>query len=446
MDVPEPRRARSIPLESQSVLLYCSFILFGLAQLLPWNVYMKSIPYIRMRLGESPLESLVAGCMSSSYTACNFLSMLMLVGLRWDELVMNTPTRVMVGMAGNAILMVCTAVIIVPDLGATLLFALIVTITSMAGIVTSLLIKGLLGTVARFPPHLTPALLAGQALAGLFISTANVVTNASSKGSPANAVGPIAYFLAGATVLSLAFAVYLISHTRNKYFKSCMGHSSESLGGAGHSVMPFSAVMMVFRRIRWLALGITVTLGTTVSLLTTFITAPRRYPATDALKYLYTPLSFILYDAGDLVGRWVPAVRAFAGHPRSKLMLLTPYLRFLVFVPLFVLLAPVDVSSRSGPLDTSIPFNQRDAIYYFLVALFGLSNGYLNTLLLMHAPAAAVSDRPFLTVHASGSKDSVEVEVDEGREREMGGSIMGLFLNIGLLMGSLSNFLWRLVL
>lgn len=438
-----PNVTRSSHADSKGIILYCSFILFGLAQLLPWNVYMKSIPYIRMRLGDAPTAPLIAGFMPSAFTACNFLTTLFLVGLRWDELLMDAPMRTMIGMAGNAILMVVMVVIIVPDFESTLLFILVISVASLAGIVTSFLMKGLLGTVARFPSHLTPALVVGQALAGLFISVASVITTASSKASPTDATGPIAYFSAGAIVLSVSFAVYLLSYTKNKYFRSCLVSSLES---SGTLPMTFAGVFSVFQRIKWLSFGLTVTLGTTVSLFTTFITAPRQYPTEDAIKYLFTPLSFVAYDFGDVIGRWAPAIRALAAHPRSKLMLTSPYLRLVVFVPLFIVLAPVSISGISRSLVTIVPFNHNDVIYYCLALLFGLSNGYLTTLLLMHAPTVAVVKRPLLIVDNAESKESADNMMDEGKEREMSGAILGLFLNIGLLVGSLSNFLWRVVL
>lgn len=430
--------------------LLCSFTLFGLAQLLPWNIYIKSVPYFRERLAGIDFSESIGSFMASTFTAFNFATMLVLVLLRWDEWVIGIKGRVCLGMSINALLMIITTLLCVSHLRQKSIMISILFTTSLAGSITALLAKGLLGMVAKFPPSMTPSLVAGQAIAGLMVSIANAVATHFKGDSSENITSSIIYFSTGAAVLLLAMAVFLLNDAFSEYFHSKVSSASVDKVGKNPSeeAISFNTVGVVFKRIKWLAIGASVTLCTTISFFATFITAPRVPDPQnhETFLHMYVPFIFILYDSADLIGRWLPAIRILAFHSKSMFLRVAPWIRLVLFIPLFVFLAPVHLGSRQQPKMLLVFPHLKDLLYLIIVALFGLTTGYLTSVVLMHAPSLATSHQSTIICSRVIDDDPRATARAQDKEREMAGSLMGLFLNIGLLSGSLSSFLWRWIL
>lgn len=121
----------------------------------------------------------------------------------------------------------------------------------------------------------------------------------------------------------------------------------------------------------------------------------------------FIPLAFLLWNAGDLVGRLltlVPQLRLIQ-YPR---FLFTFSLLRLAFIPLYLL---CNVRGRGAAINS-------DTFYLVIVQfLFGLSNGWLGSNCMM------------------GAVEWVDVD-----EREAAGGFMGLMLVAGLTVGSLLSF------
>lgn len=404
---------------------------------------MKSVPFFRERLAGATYASSVAGYMSSSYTTGNFLTMLILTLLRWDELVCSTPQRIIVGMTGNAVLMIIMAVITSMNrLGDNVMFGILMIFTTLSGALTALMMKGLFGMAARFPPNLTPGLLTGQAAAGLLVSTANVLTSVLGKEAhSADPIGTILYFSIGAAILCLSVTTFIANCRMSEYFRDRLGISEDSSNLK--SRIPNDIVKAVFCRIKWFAIGILMTLFVTISLFATFITSPRRNVPVDSwIATFYVPIIFVIYDFGDVIGRWLPGISLFGLHPKSRLICLAPWLRLVIFIPLFAFGAPVNIGGGTMPSTPSFTLGFSDLSYALLTFTFGMSTGYCCTTLLMHAPSLAISKHSFIAAPEEGSPDNLSAN----HEPDACGALMALFLNIGLLLGALSSFIWQLIL
>lgn len=432
-----------------SWILYASFILFGMSQLLPWNIYIKSVPYFRACLADSLFAPSLGSSVSTCFTLSNFGAMVLLVIFRYDELLFSTGARVIIGIGGNALLMLLMAALTFFKLPNGILFSALLFLTAMAGIFTACLMKGLLAVTARFPPQLTPALLGGQATAGLLVSVANAAT--SFKERSTDAIGPIVYFTVGSALLVAALLVFIAHCLRSPKFRWQAGFDSSQSFDKKSPLqrVSYATMIAVFWRIKWLALGLFITLAVTVSLFTLFITASR-FPhrgdssSSDYFSLLYVPVIFIIDDFADVIGRWIPAIPILAGTPRSSFVLLLPWLRLLLLYPLFFLVAPVNVASRSMSPAYLVSFGFRDYLYGLSAFVFGITHGYCCTTLLMHAPTLSIS-KPS-SEHRSTSTLNPSESLSDGKEKEACGALMGLFLNTGLVLGSLSTFIWRLIL
>lgn len=422
--------------------LHASFFLFGLAQLLPWNLYMKSVPFFRTKLAGSHFADNMAGSMSSAFTTCNMIAMIVLVIFRVDEWAMSTSSRVVLGISGNALLILAMIGLCFVNVSDEKLFWMVISIVGMAGLFTSFMMKGLYGMLAKFPSTMTPALLSGQAAVGFIISSANLLSTFINRGKSADQIGTVIYFTVGVSIMLLAVSVYIWNYYRSPVFREYMGiamigdeeNSSEKMHRA-----PFRMLLRVLKRLRWYALGIMMALAVTINIFATFITSPRVAFAKDSFMteydYLYGPVIFILYDIGDLLGRWLPAIPSVASSAKNlRFVEIFPWFR-LVVLPLFFAISPLEIGGI-GPKPEYL--GREDFTYALLVFLFGFSNGYSNTLLLMHAPSVGVKKDPLMM--------SMSPTLCEKLERESCGSLMGLFLNFGLVIGSYSSFLWKFIL
>jgi equilibrative nucleoside transporter 1/2/3 len=131
------------------------------------------------------------------------------------------------------------------------------------------------------------------------------------------------------------------------------------------------------------------------------------------LPPLARQVGFVIYNAGDTLGRNLP------GAVRSPRWLLGLTLLRTAFVPLFMMCNVVPSSGASPPSDSppASPPLASDAWPLLVMAVFSLSNGWLTTCALMHAPEAVPPS-----------------------ERGRAGSLMICFLNGGLFVGSALSF------
>ena len=442
-----PKSNSAVSLHSNN-WLYISFILFGIAQLLPWNFISKSVPYFRYRLANTKYADDVAGFMLSGFTVANFVTTCLLVGLRWDELFLGTVNRIAIGMTFNMIIMAGMALVTVLSLGGASLFWIVLAFSFLSGLFTALTSKGLLAMIARFPPNLTPAMLGGQSVAGLAVSIVSAATTFSSISADSGvvklgSVGTMSYFLSGALTLAAALATLARNVLAEKDFQAQMGISTGFSVKDAHKRASFVLVRKVLQRIWWLAIGLTATMALTISLYAAFIISPRKAAVQDniTLSLLYVPLIFILYDASDLVGRWLPIIKFFNLGSNSLLLKILPWTRAVAAIVMFFFFTPVNIAGvikSSGYSSLGI----LDLVYVILCFLLGITNGYLCTMLFMHAPSIAVSTGH---LHINDSSDQGTNNPLESMERETCGALMGFFLNLGLVCGTFSEFLWKLV-
>lgn len=123
---------------------------------------------------------------------------------------------------------------------------------------------------------------------------------------------------------------------------------------------------------------------------------------------LWTPLSFVLYNGGDMVGRMLCGIGAWAHRPPQSSSLIALSTLRIVFVPLILCCNIV----RDGGWHFPYIF-RHDSYPILFITLLGVTNGYLAGVALMHAP---------LFVHSP--------------QRESAGAFMQFCLICGLTLGS----------
>ncbi|GKZ00533.1 hypothetical protein MPSEU_001005700 [Mayamaea pseudoterrestris] len=135
---------------------------------------------------------------------------------------------------------------------------------------------------------------------------------------------------------------------------------------------------------------------------------------------LYTPLTFALFNAGDLTGRILSGrvpMDLVSSRDTSKRLVLGALLR----VPLALLLF-----TCLGASQRVFPFVVPSDLYSFAMQfLFAASNGFLVTLAFAHAPSL---------LEVTGSN------LNSGAQQERMSEILSFSLSLGLLVGSLCSY------
>ena len=138
-----------------------------------------------------------------------------------------------------------------------------------------------------------------------------------------------------------------------------------------------------------------------------------------ASSLVFSAVHFVVFNTADLVGRTLPSLVPARFVPESSLIFVLASLARTIFAPLFNG-AHTERSTGTGPMvvrgvETSTSLLQADWVFFTLLTIFGISNGYISTSLFLSAPA-----RPQLRPD----------------ERQLAATVLSFWLTIGLAVGS----------
>ncbi|KAF9350682.1 hypothetical protein BGX26_011193 [Mortierella sp. AD094] len=134
---------------------------------------------------------------------------------------------------------------------------------------------------------------------------------------------------------------------------------------------------------------------------------------------LFVPLHFLIYNLGDWSGKALPSIAYFTPntrHPTRKQQVryLFSALGRFVFIPIF-LTANLPIAQDKRLLPFLI---QNDVVWFLLLFLFALSNGYIGSIIMMVGPACVLG----------------------GENKGRAGVKLGFWLTTGLALGSVASF------
>lgn len=187
-----------------------------------------------------------------------------------------------------------------------------------------------------------------------------------------------------------------------------MASSVGSLEQSKRNTVPLAVLLS---KLRWLAAAVFLTFAVTM-MFPVYTQRILSVNATNSSSRIFqtpsfVPLAFLFWNAGDLLGRLLPAVPRLSLIHRPRLIFALSIAR-VGFIPLYHL---CNIRGQGAVVDS-------DAFYLVVVQLlFGMSNGYLGSMCMM------------------GAAEWVDPE-----EREASGGFMGLCLVAGLAVGSLISF------
>ncbi|KAF2361926.1 Equilibrative nucleoside transporter [Trinorchestia longiramus] len=382
-----------LPSCNASLLVYACFLCLGLGTLLPWNFFITAESYWQYKFRNTTNVTLTEDDLPPQHTELQKL---------------YTPMQVCFSQVTNFTLLIINALFshrlsvrrrLMTSLVLMLLFFTITTILVKVDsddwqtaffIITILLIVllnscgavfqgGLFGLAGMFPARYMTAAVSGQALGGVFASLARIVSLAAGADDITSA---FIYFLIAVVVLGITVgALYYLCNT----------------------VWPLGlSVTGVF----WVTLAVFPAVCVKIT--------STSDNASWSDTYFQPVMTFLLFNVGDLLGR---QAGGFLQRPRpgSRVLYVLVALR-LVFIPLLLF---------CNHTSTSVPvFFHSDVAYFFIMALFALSNGYLGTLCLIYAPRS----------------------VTDSKDAERAGSVMAAMLGLGLMLGAATSFGFGMIL
>jgi equilibrative nucleoside transporter 1/2/3 len=133
---------------------------------------------------------------------------------------------------------------------------------------------------------------------------------------------------------------------------------------------------------------------------------------------LFNAVHFLIFNAGDWIGRLICSFSPFQVWSRRRIALLS--FSRVVFVPLF-LACNVDGGAKSDSGGSS-PFINSDFIFFSILLLFGITNGHLTSVSMMAAASLEHNKRL--------RKEQVDTAA----------VIAQFSLAAGLVLGSIANF------
>ncbi|PHH61842.1 hypothetical protein CDD82_2099 [Ophiocordyceps australis] len=417
-----------------SWLEYAIFCFLGVAMLWAWNMFLAAAPYFASRFADSAwIHANFQSAILTISTLTNLAAMVLLTHVQRNA---SYPFRINLALMMNGVIFSLltgsTALFLSSGPGAY--FAFVLVIVALASWATGLLQNGAFAFAGSFGrPEYMQALMAGQGIAGVLPSIAQVaavlifpplqrdVTDegleppGKDNGAQRAEKSAFVYFLA-AVVISVAALLALIPLIRRQkriVANRANAHrvdAATEVQDAHPAPRKRVALCHLFRKLRWLALGVALTF--TVTMFFPVFTA-KIFSIRDAAHAppiyrpaAFVPLAFTFWNAGDLGGRII-AVMPSPIDDKPLVLFLLAICR-IAHLPLYLL---CNIGGRGAVV-------QSDWFYLIVVQLLmGLTNGWMGSTVMM----------------AAGNW------VEES-EREASGSFMGLFLVIGLTVGSLLSF------
>jgi equilibrative nucleoside transporter 1/2/3 len=149
---------------------------------------------------------------------------------------------------------------------------------------------------------------------------------------------------------------------------------------------------------------------------------------------LFTSVHFLVFNLGDLIGRYLCLVPRLLLWNPSKL--LTAAALRTLFIPLF-LACNIQRSSDPASVTTlTTALISSDFLFFVILLAFGISNGYVCSMTMMAAPS--VSHNPALHKRAV-MYGPLEAE----RDVDVAATVASFFLVGGLAIGSAASFVVR---
>ncbi|KAI8577593.1 hypothetical protein K450DRAFT_282521 [Umbelopsis ramanniana AG] len=436
----------SIPPEDSYNLVYWIFVLQGAAMLLPWNVFITASTFFASRFAQTPYGETFQNYFSTYFTVSNLAFFAYAL---WKQKKASANARVVLAVLINTVAFTIIMVT-VPMAGFSGLsyFYFIMFLVVLTAATTSFFQIGVFAAASRFPHKYLQGVMSGQALAGTAVALSSILSAlaASPTTKPdeeAIRKSAVLYFLSALLITVVALVGYLVL-LRQPFFMYYMadrptGNSllrdEDNNDDDSDPEMVFQpdvaidlTILGVLKKIKWLAFSVAYVFVVTIAVfpsITALVKSVRAHPPDSSVVNVQLPrvlqddifvaFHFLIFNIFDWVGRIFP-LSSLLRTSNPKLLTFYSLLRT-TCIPLFLFCNVVAADKTLPVLINS------DFVYFMLLILFSLTNGWIGSLCMMAIPDLSSLGTP--------------------EEKSLGGSIMSFCLCVGLAIGGVSSFVVR---
>lgn len=397
-----PKPNTKIPEDSYH-LAYIIYFILGTGYLIPWNAFITAVDYFSYLYPDASVDRVFAVV----YMIIGLISLLFIVFYSHKS---HSFVRINVGLG-----LFVVSLLVVPVMDVTYIkgqigvyggFYVSVAAVGLSGIADALVQGGVIGTAGEMPERYMQAVVAGTAASGVLISILRIFTKAVYS-QDAHGIRKSAnlYFIVSIVVMFICIVLHNVAHRLpvikhyNDLKIQAVNNEKEEKGDDSGALLQ-STLWDIIGTIKWYGLGTLILYVVTLSIFPGYITEDVH---SEILKDWYPIILLTSYNVFDLVGKCLTSIYVIEN---SKVAIGASFARLLFF--------PVYLACLHGPmvLRTEIPVT-------IVTCLLGLTNGYLTSCLLMLGPKTVPLQ------HA-----------------ETAGTVLVLFLVVGLACGSVVSWLW----
>ncbi|THH03665.1 hypothetical protein EW145_g6110 [Phellinidium pouzarii] len=381
---------------------------FGCAVLLPWNALITATPYFLSRLSGTPLKSTFSSYLSITFTVANFSF------LAHATLTSKQVHAVLVGL-----LTLSTTVTSSPSI----FFAFVLFNAIVQAAAGSYLQTAVMAIASLFGPSAMQATMSGQAFVGVVVSSVQLLSAAASVRAAKLAASQNEDYDEGAAETRAAALFFGLStlflcatlgaqawlERMPEYIEivrpvdQAKRSESSLLGSESDETLDIKhekgRIMRIAKANIEYEIAVAYVFGVTLAVFPP-ITASIQSTNPSSHPLLFTAAHFLIFNCGDLAGRYLCAIPYLLVWSSRRLLVLS-FARTL-FIPLFLLCnirgsspPPPLPGIPAGPLSViaDAPFISSDILFFLILLLFGLSNGYVASMCMMAAPSVSHNPR-----------------------------------------------------
>ncbi|KZS94130.1 hypothetical protein SISNIDRAFT_410635 [Sistotremastrum niveocremeum HHB9708] len=434
----------SLPLPASVGWIY--FIL-GAAFLLPWNAMITAMPYFLSRLANSPFDAAFGSYLSCSMNLATFS--LMAHATITSNPAKSSP-RIIKATLIITFLVFLLAVSTFFQTSPGLFFAFVIINALVQAGAGAYLQTAVFALASLFGSTAIQSTLAGQAAVGVVVSLVQVISAGGSLGterSPTDEVDAFGLtraeraaedksafaffsistvFLLGSLIAHLRLTrthqyQTIIIESRDKFLVEDVEERQGLFGGETQVREELGPERSTFLQMLWMNrvynLSVAYVFVATLAVFPAITASITSVNSGSSSKWshplLFSSVHFLVFNIGDFVGRYGPSVPALNfTTPRT---LATFSLARTLFIPLFLMcnIAP-----------PRIPFFNSDFMFYFILLMFGVTNGYVSSLAVVSASS----------LHHNKNLHGRKQDVD------MAATVASFCIIAGLVVGSFASF------
>lgn len=406
-------------------LVYWIYFIYGIAMLLPWNVFITASEYFARRFAGTPYEETFQNYFSTYSTITNLVTFAFIL---WIQNRSSFKLNSFIPIFINTLVFGILAITVETDLGGPEYFWFIMVLIVLTGATSSFFQNSVFSEASQLPPIYLQAVLSGQGIAGVIVAISSILsaiagTTDNTPDEASISRSAFLYFLS-AFIITTAALVGRVVVVKLPFYRRQMNIGSlieEETEVTVEDEEPVK-VLDIVRKSSGLIFTVSYIFIITLMLfpsITSLIKSVRNNPKERSRFFdddIFVAFHFLLFNVGDWVGRIMPISRYFQIFQVKYLSLLS--FSRTVFIPLFLVCNVIVSDTRSLPVIINSDF-----LYFVLIWIFAVTNGWICSLAMMSAPQLK-------SIHSNA-------------EKAMVGSVMSFSLIAGLALGGCLSFVAR---